>query len=52
MVGDSDRDIEMGRRAGLRTLRITRGKPCGATADVTLPDVAGLAEVLRERLRG
>ncbi len=52
VVGDSDRDIEMGRRAGLRTLRITRGKPCGATADVTLPDVAGLAEVLRERLRG
>jgi len=52
VVGDSDRDIEMGRRAGLRTLRITRGKPCGVTADVTLPDVAGLAEVLRERLRG
>lgn len=49
VVGDSDRDIEMGRRAGLRTLRVTWGKPCAIDADATIPAVGDLAGAL-ERL--
>ena len=49
-VGDADRDIEMGRRAGLRTLRVTLGKTPGLEADVTITEVAQLAGALREVL--
>lgn len=36
MIGDSDRDIEMGRRAGLRTIRLDHGRPIGVAADFTV----------------
>lgn len=42
MIGDADRDIEMGRRAGLRTIRLAGHKPIGVEADFT---VKGMGEV-------
>ena len=42
MIGDADRDIEMGRRAGLRTIRLAGHRPIGVEADFT---VNGLGEI-------
>lgn len=46
MVGDSDRDIEMGRRAGLRTIRVTGEKPIGVEADFSVCQVSEVAAIL------
>jgi histidinol-phosphate phosphatase family protein len=43
MIGDADRDIEMGRRAGLRTIRLANHRPIGVEADFT---VRGLMEIV------
>jgi histidinol-phosphate phosphatase family protein len=51
MVGDADRDIEMGKAAGLKgTIRVAGDKPVGVEADRTVETVAELAGVLREVL--
>ncbi len=43
LVGDADRDIEMGRAAGLAgTIRIVSDKPVGIPADHTLESISGL----------
>ena len=45
MIGDADRDIEMGRRAGLRTIRLDHGRPIGVPANFTvreLKEIIGL----------
>ena len=47
MVGDADRDIEMGRRAGLRTIRVGRHGAVGVAADHTVETVAEVAGILR-----
>lgn len=47
LVGDADRDIEMGTNAGiLKTIRIESENPHQVTASYTLPDTRGLAELL------
>lgn len=47
LVGDADRDIEMGMNAGItRTIRIESENPHQVTATHTLPDTRGLAELL------
>ncbi|MFM7182271.1 MAG: bifunctional diaminohydroxyphosphoribosylaminopyrimidine deaminase/5-amino-6-(5-phosphoribosylamino)uracil reductase RibD [Verrucomicrobiales bacterium] len=43
MIGDADRDIEMGRRAGLRTIRLANHRPIEVEADFT---VKGLREIV------
>jgi histidinol-phosphate phosphatase family protein len=43
MIGDADRDIEMGRRAGLRTIRLANHRAIGVEADYT---VRGLMEIV------
>lgn len=51
LVGDADRDIEMGKAAGLRgAIRVVSDKPVGVDADRTVKCVADLAGVLREVL--
>ena len=42
MVGDADRDIEMGIRAGLRTVRVGRHNHYEVAADYMVENVAGL----------
>lgn len=47
VVGDADRDIEMGMNAGVtRTIRIESENPQRVTATHSLPDTKGLAELL------
>lgn len=46
MIGDADRDIEMGRRAGLRTIRVRGEKPIGVAAVHTVDHVRDLAALL------
>lgn len=36
MIGDADRDIEMGRRSGLRTIRVANHRSIGVAADFTV----------------
>ena len=49
MIGDSESDIEAGRRAGCRTLRVA--PPSASTsADERVPDMAALVDWLREHL--
>ena len=51
IIGDADRDIEMGKAAGLKgTIRVLGDKPLGSEADVTVESVADLAGMLREVL--
>jgi len=51
MVGDADRDIEMGRRAGLRgAIRVKSEKAISVEADYTLSHVRELADLLRKIL--
>jgi len=50
LVGDADRDIEMGRAAELAgTIRIVSDKPVGTSADHTLEAISGL-KALFERI--
>lgn len=51
MIGDADRDIAMGHRAGLRgTIRIRGEKPVSIDADHTLESILALPKILREVL--
>jgi len=51
MIGDSDRDIEMGIAAGLaRTVRITGEKAIGIDADYTLDSILKLPDLFRKSL--
>lgn len=51
LVGDADRDIEMGTNAGVPvTIRIESENPHRVTATHTLPDTTGLAELLARLL--
>lgn len=45
MIGDSERDITAGKRAGCRTIRVA-GKAVSTAADVRVDDVAGLVDYL------
>jgi D-glycero-D-manno-heptose 1,7-bisphosphate phosphatase len=49
MVGDSERDVRAGRRAGCRTVLVKPGAP-ETEADFRLDDIAALPGFLRERL--
>lgn len=50
MVGDADRDIAMGRAAGLAgTIRVRGEKPIGQAADVTVDSVSEIADALKNR---
>ncbi len=51
MIGDADRDIVMGQRAGVgKTLRIITDKAVGVDADFTADDLSGAHEILSEHL--
>ena len=51
LVGDADRDIEMGQNAGVPvTIRIESENPHQVTATHTLPDTLGLATLLEHLL--
>ncbi|HOW98073.1 MAG TPA: HAD family hydrolase [Kiritimatiellia bacterium] len=51
MVGDHERDIEAGRRAGCRTVRVGEpGQP--SAADFRVDDMRGLAAFLESHLQG
>jgi len=51
LIGDSDRDISMGRAAGLKgCIRLLSEKPPGAAADFTVADVPSLDGVLSKIL--
>lgn len=51
MVGDADRDIQMGTNAGVPvTIRIESENPHVIAATHTLPDTTGLAELLKSLL--
>ena len=51
MVGDHERDVEAGRRAGCRTVRVgDPGEP--SAADYRVDDMRGLAGFLEARLPG
>lgn len=51
LVGDADRDIEMGTNAGVPvTIRIESENPHQVRASYTLPDTRGLAELLGKLL--
>jgi D-glycero-D-manno-heptose 1,7-bisphosphate phosphatase len=51
LVGDADRDIEMGTSAGVPvTIRIESENPHRVTATHTLPDTTGLAALLAQLL--
>lgn len=45
MIGDADRDILAGKRAGLRTIRVRGDKPVETAADVTVDSVAEAARL-------
>jgi len=46
IVGDADRDMEMGRNAGIPTVRLIADKPVGIEADKTVKSIKHLGEVL------
>ena len=46
MIGDSERDIQAGRAAGCRTVRISPGNRSDAAADFTVRDLAEAARAL------
>ncbi|QQL45647.1 bifunctional diaminohydroxyphosphoribosylaminopyrimidine deaminase/5-amino-6-(5-phosphoribosylamino)uracil reductase RibD [Sulfuriroseicoccus oceanibius] len=48
IIGDADRDIEMGRNAGIRTIRLVGEKAVGVEADATVQRPGELLAVLRE----
>ncbi|MFT4546667.1 MAG: D-glycero-D-manno-heptose 1,7-bisphosphate phosphatase [Verrucomicrobiales bacterium] len=51
MIGDADRDIVMGQRAGVgRTLRIITDKAVGVDADFTAKDLLAANAILTEQL--
>lgn len=51
LVGDADRDIEMGKKAGLAgTIRIKSDKPIGNEADWTLQETTEIIDLFREIL--
>jgi len=51
MVGDQEKDVEAGRRAGCRTVLV--GEPAKPTkADHRVPDMAALVPFLRKHLAG
>ena len=51
MIGDADRDIEMGISAGVKgTIRVVSEKAIGVEADQTLPSTSELPSVLRRIL--
>jgi diaminohydroxyphosphoribosylaminopyrimidine deaminase/5-amino-6-(5-phosphoribosylamino)uracil reductase len=50
VVGDADRDIAMGHRAGLRTIRVRGEKPIGVHATHTVGAVRDLAPLLERVL--
>ncbi|AKJ64319.1 D-glycero-alpha-D-manno-heptose-1,7-bisphosphate 7-phosphatase [Kiritimatiella glycovorans] len=50
MVGDKESDVDAGRAAGCRTVRI--GVPDTTRADFRLPEIGLLADFFRERLKG
>lgn len=51
MIGDHDRDIVMGRRAGVaKTLRLRGEKPVGVEADYTLDNLLEVKELLEDLL--
>lgn len=51
MIGDADRDIEMGKAAGLRgTVRIKTDKPIGVEADFTLDSASEITELIKNHL--
>ena len=47
IVGDADRDIEMGHNAGIPAIRLIGDKAVGVEADFTVDSIDGLAEVLK-----
>ena len=49
MVGDSETDIEAGRRAGCRTIRVG-GDTASTSADHHVPDMAGLLSLVEKLL--
>ncbi|MGI9244946.1 MAG: HAD-IIIA family hydrolase [Verrucomicrobiales bacterium] len=51
MIGDADRDIVMGQRAGVgKTLRIVTDKAIGVDADFTAADLGGAHGILAQQL--
>ncbi|MDF1851706.1 MAG: TIGR04282 family arsenosugar biosynthesis glycosyltransferase [Verrucomicrobiales bacterium] len=51
MIGDADRDIEMGKAAGVQgTIRIETDKPVGIAADFTLSSASEITELIRKLL--
>lgn len=46
MIGDADRDIEMGRRAGLRTIRLANHRSIGVDADFTVDSLEKIIPLL------
>ena len=50
MVGDSDKDIEAGRRAGCRTILIRRHYNSGVVADHTVFSLADILSIIERRL--
>ena len=51
MIGDADRDIVMGKRAGVgKTLRIITDKEVGVEADFTATDLFAAREILAGQL--
>ena len=49
MIGDAEKDVIAGRRAGCRTIRVAPGTPA-TEADLLVPDMAALATRLKELL--
>ncbi len=48
LIGDTDRDIEMGKAAGLRgTIRIEGDKAIGIDADFTLKQTSGITKIVK-----
>jgi histidinol-phosphate phosphatase family protein len=53
VIGDADRDIQMGRKAGVRwTIRLEGEKPIGVEADHTCRDLLEINELLKSLLKG
>jgi len=48
MIGDNDKDVEAGRAAGCRTIRVGRGE--GVNADYTVPDMTALKSLVERAL--
>lgn len=47
MVGDSETDVEAGRRAGCRTILVADNKANGSKAAVRVPSMRALAKIIR-----